>query len=70
MIMYVHDGLKVSQNIPHSYADNFSLDKIKNKNSAYVFHSFVWYLSEFQDFIKFLFMHFKMFNISIGGVKI
>ena len=28
----VHDGWKVEQDIPNSYADNFSRDKLKNDN--------------------------------------
>ena len=30
----VYDGLKIGQDLPYSYMDNFSRDKIKNKNSA------------------------------------
>ena len=30
----INDRLKINQDLPYSYADNFSRDKIKNNNSA------------------------------------
>ena len=30
----VHDALKIDTDLPYYYADNFSHDKNKNKNSA------------------------------------
>ena len=30
----IHDGIKIDQDLPNPYADNFSRDKMKNNNSA------------------------------------
>ena len=54
----VHDGLKIDEDLPNSYADNFSRDKIKNNNSTCL-----W--SRMDGWI--IFMQHHIFNFSGGG---